>query len=1619
MTKFRLILRTTPIIFIVFTSAFFGVLFLAPNGGSNAMDEDSPAITGNKDIGTSDTIITKSWQAVETLESWWNSVWAYRKKITITEPSFMDREREPVDIYLTFTGYEARVNSIRLTLYNGSSNTWYEVPSQVWNVTTINNGTANFYSRCSVMFLLNMTKADSEIYYVYYDPYYATAPTYTDRITVRGANDPAITDDTNNPSMTHSNGTTYSNIDSFQIITNGNFASPRAKVCLVDTMRQGSDWGGPACSIFSALQGANDVFNIAQQTWMSVGEMALQASSTADPFSEDERCNVGPDNPREAWDLAGGRPVIVLDDGPLFVRIRIQTTDGAYANLVTTPGAGTWHRDAILGTATDSVNRGTSGSLGYVKYNITYTFFYYGIQTFAKIDLDIISAPQRGPIGSGYPVTNAAYPRVTSAYFKNYGDWPHLGQLVRASTGTVSQDRKAWLGAKYSPDGVTVYNMPIADRRRDYPTEPWTAWYDTTNTAATIGMFAITNSIGWEVTSLAVGGIGPNSLLQQILPEGHQGDIFNLTKGTTLKYDYYLLTSAAGTNWSIAQDTCRRMNKPVSIVVSSRELFSNNAMFIHVNDRAGTTALGVRVIVNNSDDSQTLNSTWVNSVGNTTHLRFLDGTYHVYVEMFTPNTNHRYIVNSQSITLNHLVPAQRIVYRTYNTNMANLTIRVVNQARNNELLSGAQVRILNGTTLIEQVYAFGAAVTFRLLSIVTGTAYNIQVWYGALQRGTNLTNPYTLLTNTNLNIGALVETTALNIISQPTSVGAGTDYTIVCNFTRSDNSSILYRPDNIKVSTGFLTGYWTETTDFDWSYASNQITIDLKTGAGTKLATTGAFEAYIYAMNATVENATFKTFVIIDPISTDIKVFVNGTDISTGGTFEIRYTESFKVDVQYSRTAPATNITTGTVWMTNTTTGNWTLAYAGGNWSRTIDSDTLGTANQYSFVITCTSPTFETQVFKFTIFTRPVQSELRVYNPSYPGFLERDTITLNWSDQTTFHLTFWDTTNNIPIPQSGSTMEMVIGTSRFTATIENGTSYYIIIHTELLPVLVGGTTLITFQANNPSYFLSEFIFNLYTKPIETKVKYSVNGLTQSGLDSTTFAIGSSLTFQVQELTWDNVIVTGAMARITYNNDTNATQPDIPLALTPIGNNYSNSMVLNINTFYALNQFFYLQVERENYTSIVQPITIRVAPVTVNVSIKSGGAVGNTLTVDVNKQINFSISLDPAAFATKFRQNLSSFVVTLNVPYLQKNFPMTHAGNGVYWVLIDGPTYESENVITVQIWIPQASAALQLQYDIQTSYTFFISARSPTGGIPPWLFWTVFGGLLAIVVWFLAYQIRFKYPPMIRKIMDLKRSVARGKVATRISAQKVRSREEGIYHFYANVVNAYSFLQTRDTRYASKAAGYAPVPDESISLDFELKAIDQPEMELPAAPVPKGMMKKGMTTSYAEPPVPTTVPGATPGIPRPSTKPAPLSLETPAIKPAPTSMPVMKPLTAKPGVMQVTRPLGAPAGVPPGVSPTIKPLPKPTAGLRPSVPAPKPAALGGMQDQVKPENLYQELVLLEQKRYKAERSMRDLDAKHARGTITDAEYNEYQKRIQESLDKLKENIAQLRRKMLSF
>ncbi|MHA1680417.1 MAG: hypothetical protein ACTSUE_05375, partial [Promethearchaeota archaeon] len=101
------------------TSSFLLSLIIPP------ANSDEIGITGDGPVA-SDTVITKNWEALETYESWWNVNWQYRKHIILTEPGLMDRDKDPVDVYVTFSGDVAHENSIRIAYYDNSS-TWNEI----------------------------------------------------------------------------------------------------------------------------------------------------------------------------------------------------------------------------------------------------------------------------------------------------------------------------------------------------------------------------------------------------------------------------------------------------------------------------------------------------------------------------------------------------------------------------------------------------------------------------------------------------------------------------------------------------------------------------------------------------------------------------------------------------------------------------------------------------------------------------------------------------------------------------------------------------------------------------------------------------------------------------------------------------------------------------------------------------------------------------------------------------------------------------------------------------------------------------------------------------------------------------------------------------------------------------------------------------------------------------------------------------------------------------------------------------------------------------------------------------------------------------------------------------
>ncbi|WEU40562.1 MAG: hypothetical protein OdinLCB4_001125 [Candidatus Odinarchaeum yellowstonii] len=90
--------------------------------------------------------------------------WKYRIKLNVSEPGVANRVNEPVNIYLTFNDNQAKLNSFRVMMYNSSG--WFNVTTQVWNYTLYQP--SGFVKSATITFLVNMTKSQSSVYYLYY-----------------------------------------------------------------------------------------------------------------------------------------------------------------------------------------------------------------------------------------------------------------------------------------------------------------------------------------------------------------------------------------------------------------------------------------------------------------------------------------------------------------------------------------------------------------------------------------------------------------------------------------------------------------------------------------------------------------------------------------------------------------------------------------------------------------------------------------------------------------------------------------------------------------------------------------------------------------------------------------------------------------------------------------------------------------------------------------------------------------------------------------------------------------------------------------------------------------------------------------------------------------------------------------------------------------------------------------------------------------------------------------------------------------------------------------------------------------------------------------------------------
>ncbi|NHI92431.1 MAG: hypothetical protein EAX96_08000 [Candidatus Lokiarchaeota archaeon] len=1217
----------------------------------------------------------------ENIAGWWDTNWKYRYKITVqdsdisTPVNITEIEFYPMDVYVTFDTQTCYNDSIRVLYYNDSG--WQEVVSQVWNKTF--EGDNEHISSATVFFYINMTYGATEIFYIYFDSQIKGYPSYTDRIwaftfnktewQATGEIPPAIY--WPNGTVRYGNALNISTID----YSSGTSVT---MLELTDTRRLGSDWGGPCCSIVSALYGTSDVFQndgVAPNGFLQLGEFALGWDEGTN------RHNVMPDNPSEA---ANGN-ITIEDDGPLFLRVKIQTEDGGfyysedYGYVVVNghDGSGWGGRDVTSGT-------------GWLNYTITYSFYYKPTTAFAKIELNI-TAMQDVPV-------------------RPYADWPHMvGFLTDAPTayggiGTFLQNRRAWAGA-LEGIGDAGQNNYGTDRNRDFPIEPWVALYDNSTGGGdpTVGLITTDPISGYEINCLVVPGVGPTLNFQKIFREGSGGSLINFTQGDSYVFTYYFLTSDQSKNYTEIRDWSYILNDPPSATIEKPyEQFNLSTIYFNLKTIDGVHDIsGANVSLINSTGYY-LHQGTSNTNGNITFYRIPNDNYQININYtiydYDGSSKNIVINNTLAISVNYSI--QRGYYPVVYCNLTRLNIITVDWD-DEDRLNFAVVTLRNASGSNEIVNEFMMNTSGQYYNFVFVENYNINVTFGDKDRLINVTNYNVDQDNLNLIIGCSVEEhkTRLLINSNATydqTYGRYYSYnsqpvkfTVTYQDTDVSNANIvnatytnwsIYYGGNLQTS-GTLTQVDFQTNPGEYSFDLDSSTLE-----------SGRIYELILQVgkNYPIEYVTGRNIT-----SFDLKDF-NTTFASNSSTsMVIPWGNNFSIFVSYNDTTNLQTINDGII------ASNWDQNYYSvqnlGSGRYKLEFNTtvypLGTQN---LIINATKTNYTTRILERTILLQPRNSKASIDS----------LVAVPYGNDSIFYINFIDLNNN--------------SNYGFNRGIDNGTSGNLTISIfdptslayTITPTGTSGRYMVNIDGNNNlsiGTHIITMIFNWENEP------YYQNRTLQFSLPIREIGSSVSISYPI-ELSWGNYMNVSVYYQ---NNDPLSSEyknpiegAEVNISTLVYGSDYivydlsSGFYTLQIinDTINSIQQYNYqLNISKENYSDVQRDIQFDVVRLNSLMMIEPVGVIpwGNHTYLNVLCQISDPDSLyhDKEGITGLIWQNFTIYGPTGKLTSNQ--YEIVERGNGYYYIIINKSLLTNIDIYEFQVNLLESNLTGALIFDADT------------------------------------------------------------------------------------------------------------------------------------------------------------------------------------------------------------------------------------------------------------------------------------------------------------------------------
>ena len=289
------------------------------------------------------------------------------------------------------------------------------------------------------------------------------------------------------------------------------------------------------------------------------------------------------------------------------------------------------------------------------------------------------------------------------------------------------------------------------------------------------------------------------------------------------------------------------------------------------------------------------------------------------------------------------------------------------------------------------------------------------------------------------------------------------------------------------------------------------------------------------------------------------------------------------------------------------------------------------------------------------------------------------------------------------------------------------------------PLLGEGITIVTIIAILNNYQPRSFQFYIKVSKRASDISLYLNS------DPKTIDPVLSLTFgkplNITVLYSDNLThISGATVRLINKND-----PTDFYDLSEYVAYNQYTLLLDTSVLKVGVNLFTIIANRSNYQTKTLSLRITLNKISTVISTTTGERL---FSIKPNEPFMLSIELNDVDFGGR----ITNAIVTYRWAYGQGNLT-DDDNNGIYEVeLTNIPAGTYEIIIT-------ASAGDDYSFDV---YRITVSVEPETTPDFTILFILLAGGLVALVTAFTLYQVRFKYPPLIRKSRKLRKKITKGK-----------------------------------------------------------------------------------------------------------------------------------------------------------------------------------------------------------------------------------------------------------------